>query len=87
MPNTLEGPYNFKGFTDPLNLQVENPRFRVVGEEGTGNILPALDPLLGSFTAGVPQGSPTWVSGSCWACRQSPEVGRSPWGQSCQSPW
>lgn len=46
MPITLDGPYNFRGFTDPLNLHVENVRFRVVGEEGTGNVLPAPDPLL-----------------------------------------
>lgn len=31
---TLECPYHFKGFTDSLNLQVENLRFRVA-EEGT----------------------------------------------------
>lgn len=46
MPITPEGPYNFRGFTDPSNLQVENLQLRVIGEEGTGDILPAPDLLL-----------------------------------------
>lgn len=85
MPITLEGPYNSRGSMIPCTCRL------IISDvewlEGKGHILSTPNPLLGSITAGVPQGSPTWESGSCWAYRQSPEVGISPWGQSCQSPW
>ena len=85
MPITLKGPYNLRGVTDSLNLQAETLRFRVA-EEGTGIHCLLLTPRWDPSQQVCP-GWPTWVSGSCWAYRQSPGVGRSPWGQSCQSLW